>query len=521
MFRRAHAFPAGAVAALAVAAPAAAEEAPDLVAKGRVLLGKGDGTGAREAFAAALKKDGKSVEARRGAAEASLLLGQPDEAVDHAFAGLSLVENRDAGLWLLAARGFLLKGDSLPATQAQEIRDAYADARAKGAEALKRDPGLTLARVVVSKALRLTGDSVGAATVLEEGLAKSPEDFDLLFEQGFVNIKRTDYAAALGSFTAAAAADPKSGEAHFQKGFCLLFLKRASESYACFVEAAIADPANRKPLQYLGKYAKDGSVPHLRAILKARPDHAWAHAYLAFYLAHGKDEAGALAASRAAQAAGPKDVDLVAWHGQVLEILGKAEEGRAAFRKALETNAACSLAYTRLFDWALNPGSKATLPERKEWIDFLTKVRPEDGALWNNVGLFHRDMTKDYRKSLEAYLKSAALSPDDQGFQNDTGLIYLYHGKQIGEDPAKGLPFFEKTLSLVDDDGQSPLMGFRDTLENLAHYYMTVEKNPEKALLYAERRNDPEFLKTLPKDIAGASPRAAQVRQWAEGQLKK
>ena len=517
-------FLAGAVvtAAFPAAAPGArAEEAPALVAKGRTLLGKGDYPGARDAFLAAVARDGKSVEARRGAAEALLGLGQPDAAVDQAFAGLSLVEDRDAGLWLLAARGFLLKGDTLAPEQTQEIQDAYADAKAKASLALKNDPALHAARAVLAKACRLTDDPDRAAQVLAEGLEKAPKDFDLLFEKGMVHIKKGFYTDALEAFDGAAGSDPRSGEAQFQRGFCLAFLGRWEDSYAAFAKAAILDPSSRKPLQYLAKYAKDKSRSWYREILKERPDHAWAHAYLAYYLAYGKDEAGAVSESKSALALQPEDPDLLAWHGQVLEILGRKPEARGYFVKALQKNPQTKIAWDRLADFATNPGSGAKLDERKEAVEFLGRVRTDDGIFWNNAGLMYRDLAKDYRRSLEAYLKAAALAPGDQGIQNDTGLIYLYHGPSIGVDPALGLPFFERSLALVDEEGQAPEMGYRDTLENLSWFYMTVEKNPEKALLYATKRNDPEWYGTLPKEIAQPSPKAQQVKDWAERELKR
>ena len=81
-------------AACLAAAPAArAQDADALVAKGRAALQKGDWPGAKEAFLAAVAKDGKHVEARRGAAEALLGLGLSDEAVEQAYAGLEVLKN--------------------------------------------------------------------------------------------------------------------------------------------------------------------------------------------------------------------------------------------------------------------------------------------------------------------------------------------------------------------------------------------------------------------------------------------
>jgi tetratricopeptide (TPR) repeat protein len=507
-------------ACLLPASPALAQDAAALVAKGRAALQKGDWPGAKEAFLAAVAKDGKNVEARRGAAESLLGLGLHDEAVEQAIAGLDLVQDKDAGLWLLAARGYLRKAETLPAAQTQEIGDSFADAKAKAAEALKRDPDLAMARVVLSTACRLTNEAARAAGVLEEGLAKAPADFDLNFEMGMVQLKNTNYEAALKAFDAAAAADPKSSEARVQRGLTLAFLKRWSEAFDAMVKAAVVDPASRRPLQYLAKWQKEKAIPHYRAILKEKPDHAWAHAYVAYFLAHGKDEAGALAESKAAMGHAPKDADLMAWHGQVLQILGK-DDAIDWFRKALATNAGCDLAWNNLFEAVLGPKSTLKMGERQPLIEFMAKARPDDAMLWNNAGLLYRDVAKDYKSALEAYLKAAKLAPSDQGIQNDTGLIYLYHGASIGADPKDGLPYFLRTLALVDDEGQAAEMGFRDTLENLTVYYMTVEKNPEKCLEYAKRRNDPEFLRSLPKGLGAPSPRAEQGRSWAEGELKK
>ncbi len=522
MMRWLPAFLAGAAvtAACLLPAPAArADEAPALVEKGRALIQKGDWPGARDAFLAAVAKDAKSVDARRGAAEALLGLGQSEDAVEQANAGLDLVENKDAGLWLLVARGYLQKGEGLSANK-DEQGIAFADAKAKASEALKRDPAMNLARVVLAKACRLTDEADRAVSVLKEGLEKTPADFDLLFELGMVRLRKGEYEEALAAFDAAAAADPKSAEAQYRRGAALAFLKRFDDASKAYARAAILDPTNRQYLKNLVTFAKDGTIGQLRAIVKEKPDFAWAHAYLAYYLAYAKDEAGALGSSKAAMALLPKDADLVAWHGQILEIL-KKPDFMGWYRKALGMNAQCKIAWDKLADIACNPGNATKADDRVEIIEFLGKTRPDDGIFWNNVGLLYRDKLKDFRRSLEAYQKAAALSPTDQGIQNDTGLIFLFHGPSIGVDPKGGLPYFERCLALVrGEEQQSPEMGYRDTLENLAKYYSEVEKDPAKCLEYAKERNDPDMWAKLPKGLGVFSPRAAQAIQWAEKEMK-
>jgi tetratricopeptide (TPR) repeat protein len=511
-------------------APAArAEEAPasDPLAAARAALEKGDYAAARDMFLGAVKADPKSVEGRRGAAEALLGLGEPEAAIEQAFAGLEATGDKDAGLWLLAARGFLLKGDRLPAEKTQEIADAYADAKAKASMALREDDSLQLARAVLAKACRLTDETERAREVLEQGLAKDPRDFDLLFEKGQLHLRAKEYELSASEFARAIDVDPRSSESWHWKGYSLLFLKNQAEACRSFVRAAVLEkaPGSRRSLQWIAKYAGDKGIPYYRDILKEAPGHAWARAYLAYYLAGAKDEAAARKEMKDAKSQAPDDVDLAAWEGLMLELLGKTDEAVAVYMRVLRRNPNTKDAYARLVDMSTNPGARTETKDRLAIIDFLGEVRPDEGVFWNNVGLLHRDTTKQYKLSLAAYLKAAALSPEDQGIQNDTGLIYLYHGKSIGENPKKGLPFFEATLALVDEAGQDPEMGYRDALENLAAYYgpepLGVEENPERALEYARRRNDPDLLSRLPAAIAQPSGRASNIISWAEKRLKR
>jgi tetratricopeptide (TPR) repeat protein len=511
-----------AVTAACLFAPSAlAQESDALVAKGKACLEKRDWNGAKDAFLAAAGKDPKSVEARRGAAEALLALGKSDDAVDYAFAGLGLVGDADGPLWLLAARAYLHKADTLPPDQTDEIKNAYADAKAKAALALKHAPDLLYARVILARACRQSGEVDRAIEVMTEALAKAPEDFECNFEMGMCRAKKGEHTLAVASFEAASAADPTSAAAHFYRGLALAFLKSTEDAAAAFAKSSLLDPTNIKTLQYLGKYGGKFVIPQLRGVVKTKPDHTFAHSYLAYYLAYAKDEAGAMTESKAAMALAPEDAWVTGWHGLVLEALGKKEEALKYWRKAMEKDPKSEPAYGKLVEYATNPGNGVSMEDRKPVIDFLGKKRPDEGVFWNNVGLLYRDVGKDFRRSLDAYLKAAKLSPEDQGIQNDTGLIYLYHGPSIGIDPALGLPYFERSLALVEDEGQAPEMGYRDTLENLAWFYMTVDKNPEKALHFATKRNDPDFIRSLSKDLAAPSGKATQVRAWAEGELKR
>ncbi len=223
---------------------------------------------------------------------------------------------------------------------------------------------------------------------------------------------------------------------------------------------------------------------------------------------------------KAALALSPDDGDLVVWQGTVLETLGKADDALGVYRKALAARPKLKAAFDKLSDHALNPRSKAKPSEKKELIEFLSKIGSDDCWFWNNVGFYFREANEP-KKSLEGYLKAAALAPNEQVIQNDTGLIYLYHGKQMGEDRRKSLPFFERSLALVEQEDQKPEIGYRDSLLNLATYYREVDPDPEKALLYATKRNDPDFLDQLPADLKQVDRKCVEIKAWAEKELKK
>ncbi len=500
---------------------------------GRALLAKGDYEGAAKAFLDAVHKDPADVEARRGAAEALLGLGRAEEAAKQAEAGLDIEgQGSDAGLWLLLARSYLARGDASPSWH-PDTAILYADAAAKAAVALRHDPALNAARTVQARALRLRageGDFEEAAKVLGAALEKDPRDFDALFESGELALKSQRPKDAVALFGSAAEVDPKSATARLRLGLSRAYLKEWEAAVDEFRRAAILDPRDSTALGYIGKYAGKGAPDVYRAVVKEAPTNAWAHAYLAWALAAiSKDEAGATKACKDASALAPKDGRLQAWLGMVQNTMGKAEEARKTWKKALQLDAGpgADIAWNGLLDYATNPASAVSMEEREAWIEFLGRTRPEDPWVWNNAGLIYRDVAKDYRKALQAYLKAAELKPDDQGIVNDTGLIYQYHGKSIGEDPMKALPYYEAVLLMVEQDGQAPVMGYRDTLENLAVFHgppgdaAAHKPDPELALRYGTARNDKDFLARLSKDLAYPSPKAAGAAAWARKELKK
>ena len=91
----------------------------------------------------------------------------------------------------------------------------------------------------------------------------------------------------------------------------------------------------------------------------------------------------------------------------------------------------------------------------------------------------------DYDKSLAWYLKAVERAPENQDILNDTGLMYLFHfPRQKGD----GLPYFLKTVALVQEGDQKPERGYWDALENLCKHYTEVDSKPKKVIEYARMR---------------------------------
>ena len=139
---------------------------------------------------------------------------------------------------------------------------------------------------------------------------------------------------------------------------------------------------------------------------------------------------------------------------------------------------------------------------------------PTVGSFGNNAGFWFRDHGKDYEKSLKYYLLSVKAEPDDQNFGNDTGLVYLYH---LEDRKDRCLPLFEKVLCLVEKDGQEPMRGYWDALENLRKY--SFEKGDfAKTVVLADKRASPNAV------VDGRpypSMKAAQFRAAALKELEK
>ena len=119
--------------------------------------------------------------------------------------------------------------------------------------------------------------------------------------------------------------------------------------------------------------------------------------------------------------------------------------------------------------------------------DAIVAKNPDDGRYGNNAGLWYRDIGRDYEQSLRYYLASVKAEPEDQDYVNDCALIYLFH---LTDRKETCLPMFEKVRALVEEDGQEPVRGYWDTLENLCKYWFERGEYA-KVVECAKKRADP------------------------------
>jgi tetratricopeptide (TPR) repeat protein len=482
-------------------------------------------TAALEDAMRTLSKKPDDLTALRTAAQACLDLGRPDDAHRYASASVGGPGKADATSWVLLARAYLARGDALPEND-NDAANFYDEGRSKAQEALRLDPAVKGARAVVARAYRLMKQDPQAEKAIAEALQADPKDAESLFEQGeFLLIRKKEYAGAVGAFKASVAADPTRPLSYLRLGLASAYTKAFPAACDAFVRAAVLAPRDTTALKQIVKYSPDGADAYLRTVVKESDDATWAHAYLAWWMAVKGNPGEAKKAMANASALQPKNAMLKAFFSDVWSRMGDPAQAEKAAREALKDAPHADVAWNYLYAEAFSPKSSRNVKDRAELGDFLVRVRPDSAMAWNNLGLFHRDVTRDYRKALAAYLKAAELAPDDDGIQNDTGLIYHYHGASINEDPRKARPFYERAVEIIESqDLPEKPMGYWDAVENLAKYYsgkgmeQSVEENPELAMHYAKLRLDPD---ARANGRAYPSGSAGRILDWARSKLDK
>jgi len=272
-----------------------------------------------------------------------------------------------------------LLAQAIEANNAGRVADAVAFAEA----ALEADPSNVEALILSGVSQAKISHLDGARTRLEEALARDPKSFLAAYWLSGIFRKRGETSAALDYARLAVDIAPDQPAAHERLGHCYLDAFRFKDAEACF-RAALARLPKSAPLagslglalrgqgrtaEALDAFQKavdidpssftslmllvtalnedqqaETAVTYARTALVLRPDSP--DAYLA--LSNTLIAAQKVSAAEVVLAQAEPTANILVSSGQVKQLLGKAEEARLEFEKALQLDPSQSEAYLGL-----------------------------------------------------------------------------------------------------------------------------------------------------------------------------
>jgi len=164
--------------------------------------------------------------------------------------------------------------------------DRYDEAISELRDVVRMEPNLSAAYLELGTALVHQRDYDDALRVLRKAATQMPDSGLLHYELGFALVKTGQWEAALSEMQAAVACTPTSAQMHFYLGAILLRLKRVQDATAEFDKVLALDAdhfmANLKYGEVLLLQGNaTAALPKLSQALKANPESAEAHAFLA------------------------------------------------------------------------------------------------------------------------------------------------------------------------------------------------------------------------------------------------
>ena len=433
--------------------------------------------------ARALRDEGRRAEAVRGLRGAEERLGESAQL--RLEAGWCFFEMAEEA-FRAGSDPFLVKGS---------LADAHL--RVDQANALQADlPG---AAVLMARILRYEENPDAAREILIAHVERFSGDIEAHRELGDMARVARDWALADTHFTKAATLDPTDGGSRLNATVAKQWLTAeggasysTEELHAGYRMAARLLPEADDPLRLIvGLYpsSPEKRLDALADVLEDNPDGVWVRVWKA-YLLRSSDPDAALGVLAEAQRIAPDNTDVTVNRAETLAEQGRWNDAVVAYIEALTRGEPGTLvAASDALDSLVHLGAQSRdipLDVRDRAYDALCLANPQIGRYGNNAGLWYRDVGQDYEKSLKYYQKAVAAQPDDQDYINDTALIYLFHLRDRKE---RCLPMFEKVRRLVEEEGQEPIRGYWDTLENLCKYYFETGQF-EKVLACAELRAD-------------------------------
>jgi tetratricopeptide (TPR) repeat protein len=426
-------------------------------------------------------------------------LGRYDEAAKAVDAARKANPQADQLAALLAAKGraYLLCVVQAEASEEPDgnlIDSCKSDAQRWAREALKADPKNVEALLLSGQLAQKDADEGRALRYFEEAVAADPKSFDAAFEVAThwyvkANSDRKNmelWAKAESGFAKAFALDPKSGRAAANLAHCKAWqVKNMQEVGAAYLKAVELNPEDTKLLGTLYNWTpKDDRAELFMTLCDAAPKEIWRRIHLARALSGIGEKSfpetlrnyeKAYDALDAAARIDDKNPIVPFNEGEIRRQQGKDLD--AAVGNYVESIAM----YKQkggidddIYKWIAGPvafeDKSLSVEQREKLWTHLWKAFPERYDAMNNAGLYYRDTAKDYKQSLEWYLRAAKAAPDDASIQNDTGLIYHYHLN----DMEKAEPFYRRAVAVGNEQGLDctkargdPDRGFHDAINNL------------------------------------------------------
>lgn len=480
-------------ASLSLLAAAAAALAGDLE-DGQALQKAGQFEQALPKFQAAAKQDPADPAAAVGLSQVLSGLGRYDEAAKAVDAARK-AHPEDASLLAAKGRAYflaMLKADAAEDRDDAMVSGYHDDALRWAKEAMKADQKNVEALLLLGQVHQKDGDGDQAIQFFQQAANADPKNFDAAFETGnYWYLKANDdranmqlWANAEQGFLAALRIDGKSARTAANLAHCKAWQKAPGKDVAsAYLRAAALAPGDSKLLDRALKWAPAGEKAAMfKAYADESPKDVMRQRYFAFALMADKQHGKALEVLEAASKLDPKDPWVPMNEGDVTLDEGKKLDEAVDFYVEAMTlfkgkGGIDGDAYMRIGGSIAYQNQKLSEPQREKLWTALWKLFPERSDGPNNAGLWYRDVGKDYKKSLEWYLRAAKAAPDDCCIQNDTGLIYHYHL----DDFEKAEPYYRRAVEIGKEkgydcnSGNDPDRGFRDAINNL-HKVLAAQK---------------------------------------------
>lgn len=478
------------LAALALAAPAFAGDLEDAQSLQKAQKFEE----ALPKFEAAAKADPANAAAALGLSQVLAGLGRYDDAA-RAVDAARKANPAHAGLLAAKGRAYLLRAIQEEGAEDPDpnlIEAMKADALRWAGEAMRADPKCVEALLLRGTIHQREGNDAQAEIFFEQAVAADAKSFDAAFElanlwfiRAWSEKKKELWAKAEYGFFSAMKLDPTSARAAVNHAHCKAWQGLPGKDVAAaYLQALALAPDDRAVLHKAFTYTPAPErVALLTKLAAERPKDVWRKIYLAYSLMGAKQHAKAYDVLEDASRLAPDDPYVPLNEGDVALDEGKDLDKAIDFYcEAISLfrgkGGVDESVYLRLAGPVAFEHRALTAEQRDKLWSHLWKAAPDRADAMNNAGLWYRDFGKDYKRSLDWYLRAAEVATDDACVQNDTGLIYHYHFKEF----RKAEPYYRNAVRIGREKGydwnapKPPGMGYRDALNNLAAILIADER---------------------------------------------